>query len=158
MVATVKKLYSEAAETYPVRYDQKIGDWCVWTKQLYILTRKTEMAFAQGDTDGAKELMAALREHFYALHAESGFLKANDHIFRFMALLGEDEPSLASLRETEDLIRQADAADKDGFTAARDAWLAAVSPMLEGDWTPEKKAQLRDATVSFYQAYGVQFE
>lgn len=163
VAATVKKLYSEAGDTYPVRYGQKVECWSAWAKQVYVLTRKAEAAFAENDAAGARKQMMALREHFYTLHAESDLLGANDHIYRFMALLGENEPSLASLRETEDLIRHADAAPRtgantDGFTSARDAWLAAVSPMLEGDWTPEKKAQLRDATLSFYQAYGVQFE
>jgi hypothetical protein len=52
-VLTVKKLYSEAGQTYPVRF-AKAECWTAWTKKLYVLTRKAEDAFGKGDIDQAR--------------------------------------------------------------------------------------------------------
>ena len=55
-LASIKKLYSEAAKTYPVRFS-KAEHWCVWTKELYILSRKIEEALKKKDSEGALKLV-----------------------------------------------------------------------------------------------------
>ena len=72
-LANVKKLYSEAAETYPVRFS-KAEHWCVWTKKLYTLSRQTEEALKRQDAEKALKLLEQARNHFYALHKEDEYL------------------------------------------------------------------------------------
>jgi len=168
-VAPFKKLYSEAAEIYPLRFS-KIEEWCKWTKRTYIWTRKTEdlLKGAEGggevDREEAVKYLLVLREHFYVMHREAKILKSNDYIYSFYKELLADEPELAALKAARDALDRADpsmkaTAESDAFATAKSAWLGNVAPILDGPaLAPAQLDQLRTSTGPFYRAFGMQFE
>ena len=162
LVVPVKKLYAEAAETYPVRFS-KVNDWCAWTKQLYILTRKAEDALAQGRMEDAKQDLAALRDHLDALHNETGVIKSNDRLYAFWKALNADTPDLERLKALRKAIEEAEPsakakAEADAYEKAKSEWSTQVAPLLDGGaLQPEQVKELRERTKTFYRAYGIQF-
>lgn len=163
VLLNVKKLYSEVAETYPVRYS-KIEDWCAWSRQLYILTRKTDMALDAGDAAKARELLQGIRQHFYNLHQLTGMSKASDHIYSFFNALEANPPSFDKLKTEWDTLENAEPSllaksKPDEFKQTIEAWRQQVGLVLQGgSLTPEQINQLRAATEALYKAYGLQFE
>jgi hypothetical protein len=161
-VHPMKKLYSEADEVYPPRF-QKTDDWCKWTKQLYILTRRMEDALEAGKRDAA-EYAPRLRAHFHALHDEAQVLKSNDLIYAFREALNGPAVSADTLAELKAALEKAEPsmkaqAEAAAYEQARQAWLEQVSPVLgSGSVEARHAAELRAVTESFYRAFGVQFE
>jgi len=162
-VAPMKKLYSEAAETYPLRFS-KMDEWCKWTKRVYIWTRRTEETFKKNEPEKAAEYLPLFREYFYVLHEKAKVLKSNDHIYAFHKELGADEPSLDALRSVLEALEEAEPsmkaeADEDTYRQAKAKWRDQVTPILEAEsLTPGQLDQLRQITTPFYRDLGIQFE
>ena len=162
-VQTVKKLYSEAATTYPLRF-AKTDNWCKWTRALYILTLKTDKDWAKGDMAEARKLLPELRKHFYDLHKRADVRRSNDFIFEFFDLIEQPKPSLDSLKAAQNSLKEATPSRK-GQAAAQDyetakaLWLKEVGPILErGELGDTEVSQLRASTKAFYETFGQQFE
>ena len=162
-LASIKKLYSEAAKTYPVRFS-KAEHWCVWTKELYILSRKTEEALKKKDSKGALKLLEQARKHFYALHKETETLHCNDFIYEFRIEAGKDKPSAEQLKN---IVKQLDEAEPsciaksrtEEYTKAKEAWKKTIEPLLSDDQIePSEKDSLKKASETFYMAFGIQYE
>ncbi|HEX2971660.1 MAG TPA: hypothetical protein VHP11_04975 [Tepidisphaeraceae bacterium] len=162
-VPTVKKIYTEAPQTYPTRF-AKINDWCSWVKNLYTVSLKADRALAANNTTEATQLLAALREHFYSLHRETETLKANDWIYAFVTASAKEKPTVDELKALRDAVEKAPLSTKaqanaDAFNKAKADWLAQVDPVLKGGSLDASKLQsLRTASDTFYRAFGVQFE
>ncbi|MCP4452265.1 MAG: hypothetical protein GY809_12450 [Planctomycetes bacterium] len=164
-LASVKKLYSEAASTYPVRFS-KAKTWCVWTKKLYVLSVKVEKALRATQTKQARTLLAEMRTHFYLLHEETLTFNCNDWIHAFHMELAKDTPSVAELKKIMTQFDQAKpcllAQDKNVahlYDLARDSWLKTVTLILKADeLSDEDLTALRDASGPFHKMYGLQFE
>ena len=162
-VPTVKKLYSEAATTYPTRFS-RVDDWCAWTKQLYIFTRRAENAFRDGQTEEALEKLSSLREHFYALHVESQTQKSNDYIYDYLVKTRAEQPAVDELNSILILVGNAEpsakaSADLEAYEKARSTWSDRVAPLLEdGAIVPGEIEMLRQVTEEFYRDFGIQFE
>jgi hypothetical protein len=162
-VTTVKKLYSEAAQTYPVRF-AKAECWTAWTKKLYVLTRKAEDAFGKGDIVQARILLPELRRHFYDLHKSVGQQKSNDNIYAFLVLLDDDRISTEKLKTALESVESAELALKakaetEAFTKAKTSWKQQVESVLSsGKVEKEQRDTLRVSTFALYKAYGIQFE
>lgn len=164
-LASIKKLYSEAASTYPVRF-AKAKAWCVWTKKLYVLSVQTEKALRAKKVKQVRELLAETRQHFYLLHEETETLNGNDWIYAFHEELGEKAPSVAALKKIMTQFGQAKpcllAQDKNVqplYDLAKDAWLEAVTQILKAKTLSDTDlATLREASGRFHKAYGLQFE
>ncbi len=162
-VAPMKKLYAEAAETYPPRFS-KMDEWCKWTKRVYVWTRRTEEAFKQKEPEKAAEYLPLFREYFYVLHEKAKVLKSNDHIYAFHKELGADEPSLDTLRSVLGALDKAEPSMKakagaDAYKQAKAKWHGQVSPILEsGSLSADQLGQLRKLTAPFYRDQGIQFE
>lgn len=162
-VYTVKKLYSEAAQTYPVRFS-KASDWCAWSKGLYTMTRSVEEAMEARRWDEAAQKLAGIREHVHRLHLETGVLRTNDFIHSFWMEAQRNGPDAAVLSRA--LKRLADAPlsmkakrEARAFRGALRAFETAVSPLIEDKVvSSEEAARLRAATEPFYMAYGIEFE
>ena len=110
-VPTVKKAYSEVAEVYPVRFS-KTDNWCVWTKQLYILTGMTERALSKKDIDDAFMFLAVLREHFNVLHQKADYRKSNDYIYICYLKLNGDDPVLSRIPAIREKLEKSTARAK----------------------------------------------
>jgi len=162
-VPTIKKLYSEAAQTYPVRF-KKIDDWCAWTRNLYLLTRKAEAAFADKKPQEALPHLAELRRHIHNMHVATEVLKTNDHIYAFQMETSKDTPAAKALKEARGALDGAQLSAKakknlDAYKEAKATWVAAVDPLLaDGEIQPGERDALRAATDTFYRAFGIQFE
>jgi hypothetical protein len=162
-VLTIKKLYSEAAQTYPVRF-AKAECWTDWTKKLYITTRKAEDAFGKGDIDQARILLPELRRHFYDLHKGVGQQKSNDNIYAFLVMLDDEKLSTEKLKSALDAVENAELAIKakagtEAYTQAKTSWKQQVESVLSGGkLDKEQRDQLRVSTLALYKAYGIQFE
>ncbi len=162
-VMTVKKLFSEAARTYPARFE-KAKCWTDWTRDLYTLTRKAEDAFGKGDIDQARILLPELRRHFYNLHREVGLDRTNDGIYAFLVLLDNDRVSAEQLKAALEAVDRAEPATKakaesDAYAKAKAPWKEQVEPMLAGGAIAKTQIDaLRASTLGLYKAYGIQFE
>ena len=162
-LANVKKLYSEAAKTYPVRFS-KAEHWCVWTKRLYVLSRQTEKALKTQDSEKALKLLEEVRKHFYALHKETETFHCNDLIYEFRT---EATKSELSEEQLEKIMKQLEKAEPSylakkkakEYTEAKNAWKKAISPLLDdGQIDSFEQDSLREATEAFYRAFGIQYE
>jgi hypothetical protein len=162
-VPTVKKLYTEAPKTYPVRF-AKINDWCSWMKNLYTMSLTAEKALSGDDSAGSKKLLAGLRAHFYGLHRETETLRVNDWIYAFVTAAAKEKPSAEELKAVSKSIGTAQPsvkalANADAFSKARSEWLAQVSTILEdGRIDAGELKTLRTTSDGFYRAFGTQFE
>ena len=162
-LANVKKLYSEAAKTYPVRFS-KAESWCVWTKKLYVLSRQTENVLNTWDSEKALKLLEELRKHFYALHKETETFHCNDLIYEFRTEATKSEPSKEQL---ERIMKQLEKAEPsyiarkkaNEYTEAKNAWKKAITPLLDdGQIDSSEQDSFRKASEAFYRAFGIQYE
>jgi len=159
----VKKLYSEAAGTYPPRFS-KVDDWCAWSKRLYLLTRKAENALRDGQTQQARDELSSLREHFYLLHVEAETQKSNDYIYAFLVKARAEQPDVAELNSIAAMVLNAEPcastkADLDAYENARSTWSSTVSALLQDNRVEADELEpLRQATEQFYRNFGIQFE
>ncbi len=162
-VVTMKKLYSEAAETYPLRFSQ-IDEWCKWTKRVYIWTRRTEEALKARKREDAEKYLPLFREYFYVMHEESKVLKSNDHLYAFQKELTGESPSADALAKAKTAFEKAEPsmrakAEPEAFESAKKAWLEQVGAVLQGgSLGSEQLEALRVATGTFYREFGIQFE
>lgn len=162
-MASVKRLYSEAGSTYPVRFS-KAEHWCVWTKKLYVLSRQTEEALKVRDAKKALKLLEQMRGHFYALHKETETFHCNDLIYAFRAEAAKSEPSEEQLqgivRRLEKVEPSCVARKKPKeYAKAKDAWKKAVAPLLnDGRIDSAEQDSLHKASEAFYRAFGIQYE
>lgn len=168
-VPAMKKLYSEAAEVYPVRFE-KIDEWCVWTKRVYIFTRKAEQLFRkiekgeEVDPNEVRKYLLLLREYFRSMHEEAQRLRANDYVFAFYKELLADDVSAAKLKEIRAALDGAKPSMKieaspGAYEKAKTEWVEAVDPVLsKGTLNQEELAELRRATKPFYREFGLHFE
>lgn len=159
---TVKQIYTETPDTYPTRFS-KIDDWCSWIKQLYVISVKADKSM--NSSSSALAELERIRGHFYALHNRSGTLTVSDLIYAFRTEAAKESPALASLQKLHaSIVAQpvlsAKAKDNPAaFEAARQAWNAAVNPLLQKNaLTADERTALQKATERFYRLYGVQFE
>lgn len=95
-LSTVKDMYAEVAETYPIRFS-KTDNWCVWTKQLYTLTRMTERALEKKEKENAVKMLVFLREHFNVLHEKADFQRSNDFIYALHLRINAENPVFADI-------------------------------------------------------------
>ena len=159
----VKKLYSEAAKVYPLRFS-KAERWCVWTKKLYVLSRQTEETLKKQDSEKSLEFLEKLRRHFYELHIETKTLHCNDLIYEFRTEAMKSKPSKERL---ERIVKQLEEAEPSHiarikakeYAKAKTTWKKTVSPLLDdGQIDPSEQDSLREATEDFYRAFGIQYE
>ncbi len=162
-LGTIKKLYSEAAKTYPVRFS-KAEHWCVWTKDLYILSRKIEEALKENDSEKALKLLEQARGHFHSLHKETETLHCNDLIYEFRAEAAKEKPSPEKL---QNIVKKLDAAEPsciakskaDEYSEAKDVWKKAIEPLISDDQIdPSQHDSLKKASETFYRSFGIQYE
>jgi hypothetical protein len=162
-VANVKKLYSEAAKTYPVRFS-KAEHWCVWTKKLYTLSRQTEEVLKKQDSEKALKLLEETRKHFYLLHEETETLHCNDMVYKLHAEAAQDKLSEEQLQK---IIKQLEKAEPSylvkekskEFAKAKNTWQSTITPLLkDGEIDSSELDSLREATELFYRAFGIQYE
>ena len=162
-LANVKKLYSEAANTYPVRFS-KAEHWCVWTKRLYVLSRQTENVLKAQDSEKALKLLEELRKHFYALHKETKTFHFNDFIYEFRTEATKSKPSKEQLEKIRKKLEKAEPSylakkKSKEYTEAKNAWEKAVMPLLDdGQIDSSEQDSLREASEAFYRAFGIQYE
>jgi len=160
---TVKKLYSEAAQIYPVRFS-KSENWCIWTKQLYVQTIKLDETLGKGDQAEALKMLADLREHINNLHLQTQTQKANDFIYAFHRQLAQPAPEARELSALADKLAKADPSAKakanaEAYGKARAEWSRQAEAALEGGTLDSgKRRALRASTEKFYHDYGMQFE
>lgn len=159
----LKKLYSEAGETYPLRF-ARAKEWCVWTRNLYLLTRQTERSLGNNESKEALELLAALRKHLYDLHVETGNQKTNDYIYAFHRQAWETPPDTDALEAIGKALAKADLSDKaktepETYAKSREAWAAKTGKILEnGKVSVFQRRNLRGAADKLYREYGIQFQ
>jgi len=162
-MASVKKLYAEAGSTYPLRFS-KADHWCVWTKKLYVLSRKTEEALKKKDSEQALELLEQMRRHFYQLHEETGTFHCNDVIYDFYTEAAQTKPSKEQLQKIMKQLEKAEpsciAKEKaEQYGEAKSAWQTAVTPLLnDGEIDSSERDSLIKASEIFYRAFGIQYE
>lgn len=162
-VTNTKKLYSEASSTYPLRFS-KMKDWCDWTKRFYVLTRNTEDALKEGQSDKARETLASLREHFHVLHVRAQLQKSNDYIYAYRAKLLEDSPAADELNSIRASLEQAPLSARanggtTAYEAAKSDWSTIVTSLLQdGVLDPDEIQPLRITTENFYRDFGLRFE
>ena len=162
-LANVKKLYAEAGSTYPLRFS-KAEHWCVWTKKLYVLSRRTEEALKTRDSKKALGLLEELRGHFYALHEETETLHCNDLIYAFRTEAARSELSEERLQAIVKRLEKAEpsfvARNKSKeYTEAKDTWKRAITPLLDdGRIDSAEQDSLQKASEAFYRAFGIQYE
>jgi hypothetical protein len=162
-LASVKKLYAEAGSTYPLRFS-KAEHWCVWTKKLYVLSRRTEETLKTGDTKKATGLLEDLRGHFYALHKETKTFHCNDLIYQFRTEAAKKEPSTEKLRAMVKHLEKTEPSSiakkkAKEYDEAKERWKEAIAPLLEdGQIDSSEHASLRKASEVFYRAFGIQYE
>jgi hypothetical protein len=162
-VPTVKKVYTEAPQTYPPKFS-KIDDWCAWVKDFYIMTLKAEKALGSSNPAEARKLLAGIREHLYKLHQETETAAVNDFIFALMSATAKEKPSAQELKALRDKLEKAKLSvkaksDGDAYVRACKAFLASMDKVLQDQAIDDAElAELRSATASMYRSYGVQFE
>jgi len=162
-MANVKKLYAEAAKTYPLRFS-KAEHWCVWTKKLYVLSRQTENVLEKQDSKQALKLLEQARRHFYSLHKETGTLHCNDVIYDFYTEAAQTEPSKERLQKIMKQLEKAEpsriAREKaKEYTKAKETWQKAVTVLLDdGEIDTSERDLLCKASEVFYRAFGIQYE
>ena len=161
-VQTIKKLYSEASQTYPLRFS-KIGEWCGWINGVYILTGKADKALEAKNVDDARKLLADLRKYFYDLHAKTETLKSNDFIYAYLMEATGQAPDAAKLKSTAEALEKAEPSAKakaaaEAYQKARTEWSQAAGISGDGKVDAKTIEPLRKATESFYRAFGIQFE
>ena len=162
-VAVSKKLYSEAASIYPLRFS-KMKDWCDWTKRFYSLTRKTQTALGNRQTEEARSLLSDLRGHFLFLHTASTTQKSNDYIYAYLLETRADRPETMELAWLQTLVEFGKPAAKaraspTEFAKAESAWSDQIAlVMRDGSLEDGELELLRVATARFYRDFGVQFE
>jgi F0F1-type ATP synthase gamma subunit len=162
-MANIKKLYSEAAKTYPLRFS-KAEHWCVWTKNLYKLSRQTEEALKARNSEEALKLLEQIRQHFYSLHQETKTLHCNDLIYEFRKEATKSEPSAEQLGEIIKRLEKAEPSrivkkKPDEFTTAKNEWQNTITPLLDNsEIAPSERDSLRKATETFYLKFGIQYE
>jgi hypothetical protein len=163
-VQTVKKLYSEAAEIYPVRFS-KVDEWCGWTRNLYRKTIKLDKELAKG-SKGKKvdRMMTGLRQHFYNLHYDAKTLKAGDYVFALNQVASQKKPSIKLIKNLRKKLESAKASgkaksDADGFSKAKKEWEGKMDTIMADDSISKKELEaMRKSTGEFCRAYGMQFE
>ncbi len=156
--ATVKKLYAEAGETYPVRYS-KASNWCIWTKQLYIHTAQVDKMLSEGQVREASAGLDMVLAYFYTRHADTGTEKTSDILYAFHEHVHEDPiplEQLVALRvqlDSVDLSALADQ-DRDAYHESKRKWAKRADKALKkrklGGWGRRK---LRKATDEFHAQY-----
>jgi hypothetical protein len=162
-VPAIKKLFTEAEKTYPTRF-AAIDDWCAWIKEFYTLSIKADKSLSSGDGKLAAEQLAGLRDHVCKLHRQTATAKVNDLIHVFRSAASRDKPDVSELRELRDEVKSAEPsvkakADPAAFEQALKAWSEQVDVILKAEQLDAAAmAKLREATETFYRAYGVQFE
>lgn len=162
-LANVKKLYAEAGSTYPLRFS-KAEHWCVWTKKLYVLSRRTEESLKAQDSRKALKLLEELRGHFYALHKETKTFHCNDLIYEFRTEAAKIQPSEEQLRAAarglEEAAPSCVAKQKaEEYAKAKDTWKRAIMPLLDdGRIDPSEQGSLKKSSEAFYRAFGIQYE
>ncbi len=160
---TVKQLFSEAADVYPLRFEGAVC-WSDWTRQLYRLTIRTEQAFAAGKLEEAVVLLTELRRHFYELHRQCNSVKRSNALFAVMDVMNMEDAGAQAIAEAVELLLRADSSQEaeeedDAYQQARDHWLAQVRPALaHTPFTDNDRLVMRQATAPFYKAYGLRFE
>jgi len=158
-----KKLYAEAGSTYPLRFS-KAEHWCVWTKKLYVLSRRTEEALEAQDSSKALKLLEESRGHFYALHKETATFHCNDLIYEFRTEAAKSQPSETLLQAVVKKLDQAAPSciarkKPEEYAAAKDAWKKAIGPLLDdGRIDSSEQDSLNKASEVFYRAFGIQYE
>jgi len=162
-LANVKKLYAEAGSTYPLRFS-KAERWCVWTKKLYVLSRRTEESLKARDSKKALGLLEESRGHFYALHKETKTFHCNDLIYAFRLEAAKAQPSEEQLRAAARGLEEAapsclakqKAAE---YAEAKDMWKRVIMPLLDdGRIDPSEQGPLKKSSETFYRAFGIQYE
>jgi len=159
----VKKIYSEAPNTYPARFS-KINDWCAWVKGLYLDSGRADKALSSGKTEDAAKLLSTLRESFFKLHSETGTLQANDYVYAIWKEAAKDQPSAAEIKSLSAKLADAKPSSrtkksKTDFAGACGRFQQAVDPLVaDGKIDPAEIKSLRDASETLYKAYGVDFE
>ena len=164
-LAAVKKLYSESAKVYPLRFS-KAKAWCTWTKTLYVMSLKIEKALAAKDVKTAKVQLILMRAHFYELHQQVETLGGNDWIYAFHQEACKEAPSVTELKRIATGLAQATPGipartekGKPLYVQAKTTWLQTVDPLLKQEvLSASDLTSLRQATAAFYQAYGQHFE
>jgi hypothetical protein len=160
---TVKKLYSEAAQIYPVR-SSKSENWCIWTRQFYVQTIKLDETLGKGDQAEALKMLAALREHINNLHEQAHVQKANDFIYAFHRQLEQSAPAAGELSALADKLAKADPSAKakanaEAYAKARAEWSRqATAALADGRLASGRRKALRASTEKFYHDYGLPFE
>ncbi len=162
-LASVKKLYAEAGSTYPLRFS-KAQHWCVWTKKLYVLSRRTEVALKAKDSRKALGLLEESRGHFYALHKETGTFHCNDLIYAFRTEAAKNRPSEQQLQaafkglEDAEPSRLARKKAKE-YAEAKNTWKKSIEPLLDdGRIDSSEQTPLRKSSEAFYRTFGIQYE
>jgi hypothetical protein len=162
-MANIKKLYSEAAKTYPVRFS-KADHWCVWTKKLYVLSRQTEEVLKKQDSKKALKLLEETREHFYLLHEETETLHCNDMVYKLHNEAAQDKLSEEQLQKIIEQLEKTEpsyiAKEKaEEYIQAKNTWQKAIMPLLDdGEIDLSERDSLCKATEIFYRAFGIQYE
>jgi hypothetical protein len=162
-MANIKKLYSEAAKTYPLRFS-KAEHWCVWTKKLYVLSRQTEEVLKKRDSKKAFKLLEETREHFYLLHEETETIHCNDIVYKLHTEATQDKLSeeqfqkiIKQLEKTEPSSIAKEKAEE--YIEAKNTWQKAIKPLLnDGEIDSSERKTLGDATEVLYRAFGIQYE
>jgi hypothetical protein len=159
----VKKLYGEAATTYPLRF-AAAKEWCVWQKNLYATAVKIDQFLAAGKVQEAKTSLLSLRQEFYDLHEQTNSRGVNDVIYLIHLEAMKAEPSVEKIQMLRGGLEfvppsVASKADNAAYVKARDAWAAKLQPIVaDGKVDASEREALRAATDAFYRAYGMAFE
>ena len=162
-VPAVKKLYSEAASTYPVRFS-KVKEWCDWSKTLYKQTLLTAKALQSKKQTDAQQNLQEIRQLFYKIHAEAELLKNSDYIFLFKSMVGKDNPNAEKVTSIIKMIEGAapsvkTKAEPDAYKQALTSWKDQVAEIIkDNSISPDELTKLRTITESLYRQYGVQFQ
>lgn len=162
-VTTVKKLYSQAASTYPTRF-AKMDNWCNWAKQLYVLTREAEDALTGGKKAEALKKLAELREHFNGLHEKTQTQKSNDYIHGFRQKVESGKARVEELKALMAALDKAEPsakakAEAEAYAKAKAEWSKEVSAILESGKIKRGEIKpLRQSTEKLYREFGIQFE
>jgi outer membrane protein assembly factor BamD (BamD/ComL family) len=166
----MKKLYSEAAETPPKRYEDDC-DWNPKVKKLYIKTSKAQAALNKGDAEGAEKQLDAIRTFFYKLHTENKIRLTSDAIHAFMQEVNkaskDDSLTEGEIAALNKLISEIPKASPSRRAKAKTAefkkdlseWSTQVSTLLaQAPVATEQNGKLKEVTAAFYRKYGLDLE
>jgi hypothetical protein len=163
---TVETAFTKVAKTCPPRFS-KIEDWPSWAQSLVTKTTKAGEALKPAAKPDVKVSLAALenlRRHFYDLHKLTQTLNSADYIHAFRAELQNPKMKVEELRKILAALETAPAgvqakAQAEDYAKAKAAWTAKVTPILaDGKITPAEMPVLKQATATFYKAFGMWFE